>query len=90
MTGTEGQARKHKFIIYWWAKTEEPKKFGHDEVELPQDELDEWEADDFLNEAAGGNVAPHRDYPRLPNFEAYYPLATFCYDFGVRKVVKAS
>ena len=77
-----------KFIIYWWAKTEAPKKYGHDEVELQQDELDEWEADEFLSEIAGGNIIHHSDYPDLPNFRAYYPLATFCEDFGVRKVVK--
>ena len=53
----------HRFRIYWWAKTEVPKKYGHDDVELEQDELDEWgmRVLGLVNEAQNKPGSPEKD-----------------------------
>ena len=68
--------------IYWWAKTDRPKKYGNDVVTLEGDDLTESEADDILGDAANFN----KGRVALPKFEALWNCATFCLDYGVVKV----
>ena len=83
-----GATKANRFIIYWWARTE-TRISGHDEIELPQEELDEDEADEILQEKSMGHTNWRPDkYPNLPSFESKYLNATFCENFGVVKVVK--
>lgn len=71
--------------IYWWAKTDRPKKYGSDIVTIEGDELTEWDADEMLSNSAGEMFSSKKKY-ELPNFESYYTVATHCIDFGVVKV----
>jgi len=95
MTSDSGhEAQKRMYTLYWWAKTGGPKKFGHDTFETTK-EIDEYNADDLLSMVAGTLGSDTSDEVLeakawLKNFNAYYPLADFCVDFGVVKVVTSS
>lgn len=77
------EATRHKFRIYWWTNVGYRMQ-GSDIVELDQDELTEYEADDILSD----NATTGNRKPRLENFFHRYNAGTFCLNFGVRKVVK--
>ena len=80
---------KHRYVVYWWAKTNRPKKRGHDYFETDEDMTD----DEILRGLE--LVAESRSRPewvkwrdRLPNFDKYYPGADVCENFGLTKVVR--
>lgn len=73
-----------KYKIYWWAKTEGPKKFGHDEF-TNDEEFSDYEIEAMLETVAEGK-SPGGHQEKFPNFDAYYPLAIFCDNYGIRKV----
>lgn len=71
--------------IYWWAKTDRPKKYGNDTIVVQSDSFDEQEAEDLLEYFANGYM-PDEKHPEMKNFFGYYPDAVFCENYGLVKI----
>lgn len=78
---------KTTFKIYWWAMTDKGKKRGIDTVVVDKEDFDERDAEALIEYFSNAN-SPDKEHPDMKNFNAYYPLATHCLDYGFVKLVK--